>query len=740
MIYRSIKSTLFVFALGLVSIGASNADVRPTHDSLVSETATPFAPTAIDGRVYATEVDGDIVYVGGSFTQIQQQLNGAVINQPYLFAYRKSTGDIITSFRPTLDNEVRALQTSGGTGIFVGGAFRFVNGDRKLGLVKLDLNGNRIPQFNVNVNKRVYSLDRTGNTLYAGGNFTKISGTNVEFFAAMDVTTGAVKSNVSLNFDGVISTNRTNGSGKVDDIEITSDGKIAVLVGNFISINGLNRMRLAVIELGPQQAIVSDWNTNVFDVQCPASLFPQYIRAIDISPDDSYFVTGTTGFRRVKEPACDSIIRWDFGNLSDGNAQPTWVNWTGGDSVYEVAISDHAIYTGGHFRWLNNDRSSDGRTAGPGSVDRAGMAALDPKNGLTLLNWRSDRNPRGRGTFSLELEPEGLYIGDDTDFLNGSYTGRVKLLPISNNVISRPSEITLPTNLININSNQLRTQSFNGGANIGSASNVAGGYSNIRGMMLVGNQLYYGLNNGTMASRPVGNGNVGTPTSVNLRGLSPRYFDVSDITGMYFDYDQGRVYYTLLNRNDLYWRHFTPDNPIFGEYENVANVNTNIPWSGVRGMDVVDGKLYFGYNNGNLYSINVNGFVPAGNARLVANSNMFNVRALTFGAINGNTAPPPPTTETINFSSAGTPNNKRWQVFRFEVEAGQMITANVNWNSGAKVRVFLRDDNNSQIDRDINGVTDAEVFAIAQTTGRYSLGIAVVEGNASYDIEVVLEN
>ena len=54
-----------------------------------------FTPGAIDGRVEAIAVEGDRVYVGGTFTQIQEPLDGEIINQPYLFAYSKSTS---TSF------------------------------------------------------------------------------------------------------------------------------------------------------------------------------------------------------------------------------------------------------------------------------------------------------------------------------------------------------------------------------------------------------------------------------------------------------------------------------------------------------------------------------------------------------------------------------------------------------------------------------------------------------------------
>ena len=180
---------------------------------------------------------------------------------------------------------------------------------------------------------------------------------------------------------------------------------------------------------------------------------------MDISPDDSYFVTGTTGGRLTGNPACDSILKFEFNDLSDFAAEPTWISYTGGDSVYEVTAAEHAIYTGGHFRWLNNAFGSD--FAGPGAVERRGLAALDPLNGLPLIKWRADRNPRGVGVFSLETEEEGLYIGDDTDFLNGFQHLKFKFLPITENTISRPVKPTLPANVFTLEDDALDSIAFN---------------------------------------------------------------------------------------------------------------------------------------------------------------------------------------------------------------------------------------------------------------------------------------
>jgi len=73
--------------------------------------------------------------------------------------------------------------------------------------------------------------------------------------------------NRNLDFDGVISTPRTTGVQGVDDIDITSDGRLMVIFGNFSIIDGISRPRLALLELDGQ-ARVSTWNTDIYDPQC----------------------------------------------------------------------------------------------------------------------------------------------------------------------------------------------------------------------------------------------------------------------------------------------------------------------------------------------------------------------------------------------------------------------------------------------------------------------------------------
>jgi len=723
----------------------ARADVGATHTSLVSEFATFDTPGVVDGRVEDIAIDGDTVFVGGSFTQVREPRSGEIIDQPYLFAYSKSTGRIIRDFDPVLNRKVLALETTGeGTGVFAGGAFTTINGEtNRRGLVKIGADGDRVFGFGARPDARINTLVRMDDTLYLGGSFTSVSQTQVENLAAVNTSTGAVSPGLNLDFDGTISTTRTVGVQGVDDIDITSDGRLMVLIGNFLSIDGISRSRLAVLELDGQ-ARVSTWNSDVYDVQCPASKFPQYIRGIDIAPDDAYFIAGSSGWRffnRPTEPACDSVVRFDFGNLDDADVQPTWVNYTGGDSVFDVVSTDHAIYAGGHFRWLNNDTTSDGRTAGPGSVPRRGLAAIDPANGLTLLDWRSDRSPRGVGVFAMIAEDEGLYIGDDTDFLNGSEHAKLKFLPITSDTLSRPTGAVLPTTLVTPRGSALDGSSFDGTTLGTPLQMLDAGWGNARGAMFVGGQLFHADGAGRMWSSQLEDGTFEPAERVNMFGLGESEWALSRLGGMFFDYERGRVYYTVQGDSRLLWRAFTPAGPYFGNEEQVAEQQGDIPWSNVSGMDVVGDHLYFGYTNGYLYRADFDGSaVVSGTIRLISGPNTdgrdWNNNALAFLSesvtFNG------PDDAQFEFEASGSTEVRRFKKFEFPVAPGEPVVVRLDWqNANAVIRFFLRDANGELVDSDTTSAGSPKwLSAPAGAGGTYTASIAFRAGSSAYTLQV----
>jgi hypothetical protein len=172
---------------------------------------------------------------------------------------------------------------------------------------------------------------------------------------------------------------------------------------------------------------VSAWRYTPLQQMCASTSLPDYMRDVDFSPDGSYFVTVSTGFvpqaGQVGTALCDAAARFETTNLSP--TRPTWINYTGGDTLHSVAVTDLAVYVQGHQRWLNNPQGRN--TAGPGAVSRPGIGAINPTTGLAL-SWNPTKD-RGVGGKDLLVTARGLWVASDTAHIGGETRMRIALLP-----------------------------------------------------------------------------------------------------------------------------------------------------------------------------------------------------------------------------------------------------------------------------------------------------------------------
>jgi hypothetical protein len=186
---------------------------------------------------------------------------------------------------------------------------------------------------------KVAAIVQVGNRMVAGGSFTRINGVAQKSLVKLRLSDGAR----IAAFKG-----KTNA--RVKDMAV-SGGRLYI-GGTFKTADGVARSALAAVD----PVTVTDWATTRYQQQC-ARVFDTYMCDIDISPDGSYFVVGTTGPYRAGS-LCDSAARWETG-ATGGGQQPTWVDHTGGDTLYSVAITGTAVYVGGHQRGMNNSFTAD---------------------------------------------------------------------------------------------------------------------------------------------------------------------------------------------------------------------------------------------------------------------------------------------------------------------------------------------------------------------------------------------
>jgi hypothetical protein len=587
---RLIAPAAALLCLLAFSSSAGAADVA--QPVVVSPTPAAGTPEVLDGIVNAVVPVGTEIVVGGSFTQVKTP-GGAVLSRANVFAFDPTTGQIDPNFAPIITGgEVSTLAASrNNLSVFVGGQFMTVDGVIMRRLAKLTLATGQIdPAFHAVVTGTwVETMLVHASNLYLGGAFSAVNGAARGRLAAVNLATGAVDPNEAVNF-----TAKRRGTLRVAHIAVNPAGTRLVATGTFTQANGLDRNQIAMLNLTTPRVSVSNWETNRFKPAC-AQRFDTYVRGVDFSPDGTYFVVATTGAWSGGPAAgsiCDSVSRWPA--AATGTAlQPTWVDYTGGDSLTQVAATGTAVYVGGHQRWMNNPFTAD--ALGPGGVSRPGIAALDPVNGMPY-SWNPGRNPRGTGVWALTSTGDGLWVGSDTDYIDSLYHAKLAFLPVAGGeTVPQPQPGTLPGELVTLGTGDPAARSFDGTALSAPTAITGSGvdWTQVRGAFMLGSELYTGWSDGELLVRSFDGTTFGPPTPVNLNGLTAAEFPVADLTGMFYDAAGGRLYYTVAGDPSLHYRYFEPESAIVGAQTFTSGKGDGLDWSGVDGMTMAGGQIYY---------------------------------------------------------------------------------------------------------------------------------------------------
>jgi len=409
-------------AVMLAATAMGTADASPAIGRVVSTNPVNYTPNITNGAAYKSAEANGMLYVGGSFTSVTAAAGTTptgTFTRNHILAFNAATGSISTSFAPNVNGDVWAIVPSG-TSLYIGGSFSSVNGVARRGLAKIDATTG--------------AVDTSFNAALTSGNVTEaalvsgrliISGTFPKKILAVNPASGANTGYINVAVTGSVASNA--GPVEVYRFAVNPAGTKLVGVGNFTTVGGATHYRAFMLDLGSTAASVSAWRYTPLQQMCAASSLPDYMRDVDFSPDGSYFVFVSTGFvplsGQVGIALCDAASRFETANLSP--ARPTWINYTGGDTLHSVAVTDQAVYVQGHQRWLNNPQGRD--NAGPGAVSRPGIGAIDPTTGLALA-WNPTKD-RGVGGKDLLVTARGLWVASDTAHIGHETHMRIALLP-----------------------------------------------------------------------------------------------------------------------------------------------------------------------------------------------------------------------------------------------------------------------------------------------------------------------
>jgi hypothetical protein len=301
-----------------------------------------------NGRVNAVAYLGGTVYLGGSFTQV----NNTTRNR--LAACDAATGNLL-SWNPNASGVVRALKVSpAGTRVYVGGDFSAVGGAARSRVAALNPTSGAAFGWNPYVNNSVKSIttSNSGATVYVGGDFTSAEGAGRRHLAAFNATSGNLTS---------LKPTISNGTGNFATVlamDVSADGNTLYFAGDFALVNGSSRRNAAAVSSGV--GTLRAWS--------PAATAGTAADLTVSASGNTVFVGGraTGGYVQAYGPSVGGTPVWNVG--------------TNGD-VEALAVSSSLLYVGGHFTSV-------------GGGARGHLAALRTSGG-SVHPW----NPGANGVF-----------------------------------------------------------------------------------------------------------------------------------------------------------------------------------------------------------------------------------------------------------------------------------------------------------------------------------------------------
>lgn len=352
----------------------------------------PDAKQPVDAIV----VDGNTVYVGGRFSSLatnppgQPSIGGAV--REFIAALDASTG-LATAWNPGADARVTSLLVEGNT-VYVGGSFKFIGGggsgvSARNNIAAVNANTGEATDWDPNLDGQVLALAKSGNTVYAGGQFNNVVGSGVQRrrLAAINVTSGVA---TDWNPDA---------SSSVQSIRVV--GSTVYVAGTFTTIGGQPRNNVAALNADVNTNMALAWNPNANTTA----------RTIEIVGSTVYIGGEFTSVG-------GETLRNNFAAFDAATgAVKTNINpdVTGG-AVLTMAALGNTLFLGGEFTKV-------------GLEIRNRAAAIDGPSGA-LLSWNPSANGAVRA-LAIGNDFTAVYIGGDFTDLNGTPRNHVAALSLS---------------------------------------------------------------------------------------------------------------------------------------------------------------------------------------------------------------------------------------------------------------------------------------------------------------------
>lgn len=387
---------------GAAAITLSSHEVSDWDPQLAGVAPFPYCRTLAVGQ--------GVVYLGGQFDGlggIQRPFSGAV-----------DTNGVLTGWNPRPNAAVRTVAAAGASA-YLGGEFGSVwSWQPRRFLAAIDATTGDVTPWNPNPNNVVGPIRVSGNTVYVAGAFETIGGQPRTCLAAIDAQSGEVLP-WNPGIDAGIYP-------PVRDM-VVRHGTVYV-AGLFSGLGGQPRYCLGAVDSVTGQA--TNWHPQVDDfveamaLQGDTLYLGGWFSSVEGSPRSFLAAVDTSGKLLNWGPEPDDVVHtmtvadgrlFIGGFFSHVAGQPRGAlaaidcatgavtDWIAdaNPQVRRFAAANHVLYAGGWFTQV-------------GGEARSGLAAIDTQTG-ELLSW----NPRPNlgVVTALHVGSEDLYVGGAFDYL-----------------------------------------------------------------------------------------------------------------------------------------------------------------------------------------------------------------------------------------------------------------------------------------------------------------------------------
>ena len=356
-----------VAAIAIAGTGVARAAVVST---------SAHSSPQFNGSVYAIAYHDHTVYVGGSFTSAM--IDGHLVHRDRLAAFDTRSGDLL-SWAPGANDTVRALAVSGDS-VYAAGDFTEVSGRHRDNLAQINGSSGAVNSFSHQVTGIPQALAVGNGKLYVGGSLSRIDSSPRSRLAAFSLYDGAIDRRWTPTTDDTVHA-------------LAFAGNRVYLGGSFHRTDGVrSTLRLSAV----------DPATGELDPGFRPSP-PALVHAIAVDNNGVYAAMGGQGGQAAAY-------------TTTGHAR--WTRFFDGD-VQGVAVLDGTAYVGGHFdRACSTNANGAHGTCSGRSQSRVKLAAIDADGSLN--DWAPQANGIvGVRTIVVDPVQHTVAVGGDFTTIGG---------------------------------------------------------------------------------------------------------------------------------------------------------------------------------------------------------------------------------------------------------------------------------------------------------------------------------